>query len=62
MKIIDIVHSFAGAFILLGIALAYFINPWFILISGFVGVNLFQFGFTGFCPLSIILKKLGCKH
>ncbi|MCS6809827.1 MAG: DUF2892 domain-containing protein, partial [Tepidimonas sp.] len=35
------------------------VSEWFLAFTAFVGLNLFQFGFTNFCPLAIILKKLG---
>jgi hypothetical protein len=41
--------------------LAYFVSPYWILLTVFVGVNLFQSAITGFCPLAIILKKLGVQ-
>jgi hypothetical protein len=43
------------------VALAYFISPWWMLLALFVGLNLFQASFTGFCPLARILKKLGLQ-
>ena len=41
------------------VALAHFVSPWWLLLTAFVGLNLFQASFTGFCPLAIILKKAG---
>jgi hypothetical protein len=60
----DLVHVFAGAFILLSLALGMQASPLFhssywLWFTAFVGANLLQFGFTGFCPLASILKKLG---
>lgn len=49
----------AGAFILLSLALGYWINPYWYLFTAFVGVNLFQSGLTNWCPMMTILKKLG---
>ena len=58
------IHIFAGLFILVSLALGVpgspvFVNQWWLAFTAFVGANLFQFGFTNFCPLAIILKKLG---
>lgn len=60
----DWIHSIAGAFILLSLALGVEVSPVFhskywLLFTAFVGLNLFQFGFSKFCPLGLILKKLG---
>jgi hypothetical protein len=55
------VIGFAGAVVLLGIALAHFVAPGWIWVSVFVGANLLQSSFTGFCPLALMLKKLGMK-
>lgn len=58
------IRVIAGTFIMLSLALGVegsplFVNKWFLAFTAFVGLNLFQFGFTNFCPLGIILKKLG---
>jgi hypothetical protein len=47
--------------VLAGIALAHFVAPGWIWLSVFVGANLLQSSFTGFCPLAMILRKLGLK-
>ncbi|MDP1832355.1 MAG: DUF2892 domain-containing protein [Geothrix sp.] len=60
MTVDRIVHSFAGAFILLSLALAHFLhNPNWLWIAVFVGANLFQSGLTSWCLLAKILRKLG---
>ncbi len=66
MTVNDWVHVFAGFFILLSLALGVdipanplFVSRYWLFFTAFVGANLFQYGFTGFCPLAIILKKLG---
>ena len=56
-----IVLAFAGFFILLSLGLAHYVNPNWLWFTAFVGFNLLQSAFTGFCPLAIILKKLGRK-
>ena len=60
------IRIIAGFFIMLSLALGVqgsplFVSPWFLAFTAFVGLNLFQFGFTNFCPLAIILRKLGVK-
>lgn len=59
MNIDRMVLAFAGAMILISIALAAYVNPLWIWLTVFVGVNLLQSAFTGFCPLAMILKKMG---
>ncbi len=64
MIIIDWVHTIAGFFILLSLALGVessplFQHPYWLFFTAFVGANLFQFGITKFCPLAMILKALG---
>lgn len=61
MSIDRFVMAFAGAMILTSLALAHFFSPWWLLLAAFVGVNLLQAAFTGFCPLAMILKRLGVK-
>lgn len=64
MLINDYIHVFAGTFILISLALGVeaspiFVSKYWLWFTAFVGANLFQFGFSKFCPLGIILKKLG---
>ena len=61
MNIDRIVAAFAGSMIVLSLALGWFVNPLFFLLTLFVGLNLLQAAFTGFCPLAIILKKFGTR-
>lgn len=56
-----IVMAFAGLVILVSVALGLTVSPWFFALTAFVGLNLFQSSFTGFCPLAIFLKKLGVR-
>jgi len=61
-----VVRIFAGAFVLLSLALGapaspFFVNANWLWFTVFVGANLFQSGFTRFCPLEIILKRLGVR-
>ena len=64
MTVDRLIHVFAGTFILLSLALGLeasplFVSPWWLALTAFVGANLLQSGFTNFCPLGMILKKLG---
>lgn len=61
MNIDRFVFAFAGTVILLGVALAVFVSPWWLILPAFVGLNMFQAAFTGFCPLAMILKKAGVQ-
>ena len=61
MTIDRIVMAFAGAMILASLGPAQFFGPWWLLLAAFVGLNLFQAAFTGFCPLALILRKFGFK-
>jgi hypothetical protein len=53
------VLAFAGAMVLISALLGALVHPNWLYLTGFVGLNLFQSAFTGFCPLAIILKKAG---
>ena len=59
MSIDRIVLAFAGAMVTLSLILSYFVSPYWLILAGFVGLNMLQAAFTGFCPLAMILKKLG---
>lgn len=61
MNIDRLVFAIAGSFILVSLLLAWLWSPWWLLFTAFVGVNMLQAAFTGFCPLAILLKKLGKK-
>lgn len=61
MNIDRMVMRFAGSMVILSLVLAYFFSPWWLLLALFVGANLLQASFTGFCPLARILRKLGVK-
>ena len=55
----------AGFFVLLSLALGYWVDPLWFLFTAFVGLNLFQSAFTNGCPMMVLLKKLhvaGCAH
>ena len=53
------VLAFAGLMTLLSVALTQWVSPWFFLFTAFIGLNLLQSAFTGFCPAAIVFKKLG---
>lgn len=53
------VQAFAGVMILISIALTQFVSPWFWLFTAFIGLNLFQSAFTGFCPAAMVMRRLG---
>ena len=64
MNVNDLIHAIAGSFILLSLALGVeaspiFISKYWLWFTAFVGANLLQFGFTKFCPMGVILKKMG---
>jgi len=60
MSIDRIILAFAGTVVLISVILAYVSgNQLWLLLTGFVGLNLLQSAFTGYCPLARILKKLG---
>jgi hypothetical protein len=52
---------FAGLMVLVSLALAYYVSPYWYLLTLFVGLNLIQASFTGFCPAASVFKKLGIK-
>lgn len=59
MAIDRIVLAFAGLMVLSSLLLAHWFSPYWLILAAFVGLNLFQAAFTGFCPLAMLLKKLG---
>jgi Protein of unknown function (DUF2892) len=59
MTIDRVVLAFAGAMVLLSLSLGIWVSPYWFLLTAFVGLNLLQSAFTGFCPLAIFLKKFG---
>jgi hypothetical protein len=62
MSLEHAVDAFAGFMILLSVVLTAFVHPGFVWLTVFVGANLFQQSFTGFCPAAIVLRRvLGFK-
>ena len=67
MTVERLIRIFAGSFVLISLALGVkesplFVHPYFLWFTAFVGANLLQSGFTQFCPLEIMLKKLGVRQ
>ena len=59
MSIDRIVMAFAGTMILASLLLGIYVNANWFWLTGFVGANLLQSSLTGFCPLAMILRRLG---
>jgi Inner membrane protein YgaP-like, transmembrane domain len=59
MQMEQYIRAIAGTFILLSMGLGYFLSPYWFLFTGFVGLNLLQSAFTGWCPMETFLGKLG---
>jgi hypothetical protein len=55
------VMAFAGFVVLVSVALAQFVSPWWLLLTAFAGLNLIQASITGFCPAAIIFRRFGVK-
>lgn len=56
------VAAFAGFMVLLSVALTFWVHPGFVWLTVFVGANLFQQAFTGFCPAASVMRRLGLRH
>ena len=61
MKVDNAVLSFAGVMVLVSLALGLWVSPYWFWLTAFVGANMLQAGFTGFCPAAMIFKALGMK-
>jgi hypothetical protein len=61
MNVDRIVLAFAGTMILLSLLLGIYVSPNWLWLTAFVGANLFQSAFTGFCPLASILRRAGVR-
>jgi hypothetical protein len=59
MNIDRFVMAFAGTVVLVSLLLGQYVSPYWYFLTAFVGLNLLQAAFTGFCPLAVILRKLG---
>nr|WP_321269003.1 DUF2892 domain-containing protein [uncultured Tolumonas sp.] len=61
MTVDKAVRAFAGVMVLISVALTYWLSPWFVLLTLFVGANMIQSSFTGFCPAEMFFRKMGLK-
>ena len=61
MSIDRVVMAFAGSMILISLLLSRFHSAYWLWFTAFVGANLLQASYTGFCPLAIVLKRIGIK-
>lgn len=57
MSLEHAVEAFAGFMVLLSVVLTYFVHPAFVWLTVFVGANLFQQSFSGFCPAATVMRK-----
>ena len=62
MTVNDYIHVFAGILILASLALGTWVHPYWYFLTAFVGLNLFQYGLSKFCPMAVILKKMGVRE
>lgn len=53
------IMAFAGVMILISVALTQLVSPWWWILTAFIGLNLFQSAFTGFCPAGMVMRRLG---
>lgn len=58
MSLEHAVEAFAGFMVLLSVVLTVFVHPGFVWLTVFVGANLFQQAYTGFCPAAIVMRRL----
>lgn len=61
MSIDRAVFVFAGFVVLIGLALSWYVSPWWLLLPAFAGLNMIQAAFTGFCPAAMVFRRLGLK-
>ncbi|MBN9614642.1 MAG: hypothetical protein BGO25_01675 [Acidobacteriales bacterium 59-55] len=61
MNVESAVRLLAGVIVLLSLALAHYVSPYWYLLTVFVGLNLFQSAFTGWCPAMAIFRTMGLK-
>lgn len=61
MNVDRAVMAFAGVMILLSVVLAVWVSPWWLLFTAFIGLNMLQAAFTGFCPAAMIFRKVGFR-
>jgi DUF2892 family protein len=61
MNVDRAVLAFAGLMVILSLVLAWYVSPYWLALTVFVGLNMLQAAFTGFCPAAIVFRKLGLK-
>lgn len=61
MHVHNAVRVVAGTMVLVSLALSRWVSPYWLILTAFVGVNLIQSAFTGFCPAEMLLKRLGVR-
>jgi hypothetical protein len=61
MSVERVVVIFSGIAILLSVALAYLVDPYWLALAVIIALNLSQSAFTGFCPFEYVLKKAGMR-
>jgi hypothetical protein len=61
MNVNRYLRMIAGALVMLSLSLGYWVNPWWFLFTGFVGLNLLQSAFTNWCPMMTFLRKAGVR-
>lgn len=61
MNVDRMVFAFAGVLVLVGLALGVWVNAWWLLLPAFVGLNMLQAAFTGFCPAAKVFHAFGVK-
>ena len=59
MNVERYLRMIAGALVFISVALGYFVNPYWLAFTGFIGLNLFQSAFTNWCPMMTFLRKIG---
>ncbi len=62
MNVSESLRAIAGLFVVLSVALGWFVHPGFYLFTAFVGLNLFQSAFSKWCPMMAILRKFGVRE
>lgn len=62
MTVDEGLRMMAGIFILISVALAVWVSPWWLAFTAFVGLNLLQSAFTRWCPMMAILRKMGLRQ
>jgi Inner membrane protein YgaP-like, transmembrane domain len=61
MKMNEYLRGIAGIFVMGSVVLGHYVNPLFYLFTAFVGINLLQSAFTGWCPMITLLRRLGVQ-